>query len=255
MPLELVTIPCLADNYAYLVKGDGPDEVALIDAPDAAPITAALDQRGWTLGAILLTHHHGDHTAGVPELRARYGAKVVGPAAEAARLPPLDRSVREGDAGGSGAFRSVVIEVPGHTLGHVAYHFPDAGLLFTADSLMAGGCGRLFEGTAAQMHASMQKLSSLPPETLVCSGHEYTSANLRFAATLEPENRDLISRSAEVAAMRSQGRPTAQASLGTERATNPYLRAHLPALKAAVGMPEADDVTVFAEIRARKDKF
>lgn len=255
MPLELVTIPCLADNYAYLVKGPGAGEVALIDAPDAGPIIAALDARGWRLGAILLTHHHDDHTAGVAALRARYDAKVVGPAAEAARLPPLDRQVRGGDSGGSGAFRSVVIDVPGHTLGHVAYHFPEAGLVFTADSLMAGGCGRLFEGTAAQMHASLARLAALPPETLVCSGHEYTAANLRFAATLEPDNPQLISRIAEVAQRRADGLPTVPVPLAVELDTNPYLRAHLPALKAAVGLPDADDVTVFAEIRARKDKF
>jgi hydroxyacylglutathione hydrolase len=255
MPLELVTIPCLADNYAYLVKGPGAGEVALIDAPDAAPIIAALDARGWQLGAILITHHHGDHVAGVEELRRRYDAKVVGPAAEASKLPPLDRAVREGDTGGSGDFRSVVIEVPGHTLGHVAYHFPAAGLAFTADSLMAGGCGRVFEGTPAQMYASLKKLAALPPETLICSGHEYTEANLRFAATLEPGNPALISRMAEVAALRDQGRPTLPVPLSTELATNPYLRAHLPAVKAAVGKPDADDVTVFTEIRARKDKF
>jgi hydroxyacylglutathione hydrolase len=255
MPLELVTIPCLADNYAYLVKGPGAGEVALIDAPDPAPIIAALDARGWHLGAILITHHHGDHVAGVDALRRRYGAKVVGPAAEADRLPALDRQVRGGDAGGSGAFRSVVIEVPGHTAGHVAYHFPEAGLCFTADSLMAGGCGRLFEGTAAQMHASLARLAALPPETLICSGHEYTATNLRFALTLEPDNADLISRSEMAVRMRADGRPTVPVPLKTELATNPYLRVHLPALKAAVGLPEADDVTVFAEIRARKDKF
>jgi hydroxyacylglutathione hydrolase len=148
-----------------------------------------------------------------------------------------------------------VIEVPGHTIGHIAFHFPQSRLLFTADSLMAGGCGRLFEGTARQMHASLQKLAQFPPETLVCSGHEYTASNLRFALTLEPDNPQLISRAAEVASLRAQGRPTVPATLALELATNPYLRAHLPALKTAVGLPDADDVTVFAEIRARKDKF
>jgi hydroxyacylglutathione hydrolase len=255
MPLELVTIPCLTDNYAYLVKGDGDGEVALIDAPEAGPIIAALDQRGWRLGAILITHHHGDHVAGVEELRQRYDAKVVGPAAEAAKLPPLDRAVRDGDAGGHGSFRSVVIDVPGHTLGHIAYHFPASRLCFTADSLMSGGCGRLFEGTPAQMHASLAKLAALPPDTLICSGHEYTASNLRFAATLEPGNPQLTSRITEVAEKRARGEATVPVPLQVELDTNPYLRAHLPALKAAVGLPDADDVTVFAEIRARKDKF
>ena len=148
-----------------------------------------------------------------------------------------------------------VIEVPGHTVGHIAFLMPASGYAFSADSLMSGGCGRLFEGTPRQMHAAMQKFASLPPETLICSGHEYTTANLRFAATLEPDNPALILRIAEVAALRAQGRATLPVKLAVELATNPYLRAHLAALKAAVGLPDADDVTVFAEIRARKDKF
>jgi hydroxyacylglutathione hydrolase len=146
-----------------------------------------------------------------------------------------------------------VIEVPGHTIGHIAFLMP--GLAFTADSLMAGGCGRLFEGTARQMHASLQKLAALPPDTLICSGHEYTASNLRFAATLEPGNPQLISRIAEVAERRAKGLATVPVPLRVELDTNPYLRANLPAIKAAVGLPDADDVTVFAEIRARKDKF
>ncbi len=254
MALELVTIPCRTDNYAYLVRSPS-GAVALIDAPEAAPIRAALDARGWTLGAILITHHHDDHIAAVDELRAVYDAKVVGAAADAHRLPRLDREVREGDEGGTGPFRSVVMEVPGHTVGHIAFHFPDSALCFTADSLMAGGCGRLFEGTPAQMHASLQKLAALPPDTLICSGHEYTATNLRFAATLEPGNPQLTSRIAGVAAKRAVGQPTVPVHLKTELETNPYLRAHLPALKTAVGLPDADDVMVFAEIRARKDKF
>ena len=148
-----------------------------------------------------------------------------------------------------------VIDVPGHTIGHIAFHFPDSHLCFTADSLMAGGCGRLFEGSARMMHASLQKLAALPPETLICSGHEYTATNLRFALTLEPNNPALISRIADVAEKRAKGTPTVPVPLQIELDTNPYLRAHLPALKTAVGLPDADDVTVFAEIRARKDKF
>ncbi len=254
MALELVTIPCRTDNYAYLVRSPS-GAVALVDAPEAAPIRAALDARGWTLGAILITHHHDDHIAAVDELRTLYDAKVMGAAADAHRLPRLDRELREGDEGGTGPFRSVVIDVPGHTVGHIAYHFPDAGLVFTADSLMAGGCGRLFEGTPAQMWQSLSKLAALPPDTLICSGHEYTAANLRFAATLEPGNPDLILRIEEVETARREGRPTVPSRLRQELATNPFLRASLPHMKAAVGLADAEDAMVFAEIRARKDKF
>jgi hydroxyacylglutathione hydrolase len=255
MPLELVTIPCLKDNYAYLVKGVGPGEVTLIDAPEAAPIIAALEQRGWQLSTILITHHHHDHTDGVDALRARYGAKVAGPAAEVAHLPRLDRALYDGDILGEGDFRAVVIGVPGHTLGHITYHFPNAGLAFTADSLMAGGCGRLFEGTPAQMWASLARLAALPPETLICSGHEYTTSNLRFAATIEPQNPDLASRIRATAAARAQNLPTVPSQLREELATNPFLRAHMPEIKATLGLPTATDATAFAEMRARKDRF
>ncbi len=255
MPLELVTIPCLADNYAYLIHDPDTSQTAVIDVPEAGPILAALDARQWRLTHILITHHHDDHIQGVDTLRARTGAMVLGASADAHRLPRLDLALTEADSFSVGTEIARVIEVPGHTIGHIAFHFPESHLLFTADSLMAGGCGRLFEGTPRQMHASLQKLALLPLETLVCSGHEYTASNLRFALTLEPDNPQLISRSAEVASLRTQGRPTVPSSLATELATNPYLRANLPALKTAVGLPDADDVTVFAEIRARKDKF
>jgi hydroxyacylglutathione hydrolase len=253
MPLHLVTIPCRTDNYAYLVHDAGSGRTALVDAPEAGPILAALDAHQWRLTDILLTHHHGDHIDGVEALRSRTGARVWGAAADAHRLPPLDEALADGSRFLLGDTEVRVIEVPGHTLGHIAYLMP--GLAFTGDSLMAAGCGRLFEGTAAQMHAGLARLAALPPDTLICSGHEYTAANLRFALTLEPDSPALISRQAEVAAARAHGQPTVPVKLETELATNPYLRAHLPALKSAVGLPDADDVTVFAEIRARKDRF
>jgi hydroxyacylglutathione hydrolase len=255
MPLELVTIPCLADNYAYLIHDAETGQTAVIDVPEPGPILAALEAHQWRLTDILITHHHDDHIQGVDALRTATGAMVLGAAADAHRLPRLDLALDEHASFSVGSEFARVIDVPGHTLGHVAFHFPQSRLCFTADSLMAGGCGRLFEGTARQMHASLQKLAVLPPETLICSGHEYTASNLRFAATLEPDNPQLISRIAEVAAKRAEGRPTVPVLLETELQTNPYLRAHLLALKTAVGLPDADDVTVFAEIRARKDKF
>jgi hydroxyacylglutathione hydrolase len=255
MPLQLVTIPCLADNYAYLIHDPETGQTAVIDVPEVGPILAALNAHQWRLTDILITHHHDDHIQGVDTLRAQTGAMVLGAAADAHRLPHLDLALDEHSSFSVGTEFARVIDVPGHTLGHIAFHFPQSHLCFTADSLMAGGCGRLFEGTARQMHASLAKLAALPPDTLICSGHEYTASNLRFAATLEPDNPQLISRAAEVAAKRAKGIPTVPAPLSEELATNPYLRAHLPALKTAVGLPDSDDVTVFAEIRARKDKF
>ncbi|MFN4202899.1 MAG: hydroxyacylglutathione hydrolase [Tabrizicola sp.] len=255
MPLQLVTIPCLADNYAYLVHDPDSAQTALVDAPEPGPILASLEAKRWRLTHILLTHHHDDHIRGVEALRVRTGATVLGAAADAHRLPRLDLALDEHSSFSVGPEFARVIDVPGHTIGHIAYHFPDSKLAFTADSLMAGGCGRLFEGTARQMHQSLARLAALPPDTLICSGHEYTATNLRFALTLEPDNPALISRMAEVADRRARGMPTVPVPLRVELDTNPYLRAHLPALKTAVGLPDADEVTVFAEIRARKDKF
>jgi hydroxyacylglutathione hydrolase len=255
MPIEIVVVPCLQDNYAYLVRDSDRGTVALIDAPEAGAIEAALEARGWDLGAILVTHHHDDHVAGVARLRERYGAKVVGAAADRDRLPPLDREVAEGDTGGAGGFAAEVIDVPGHTRGHIAYYFPEAKALFSADSLMAMGCGRLFEGTAAEMWASLSKLAALPPDTRVYSGHEYTESNLRFAEALDPEHPPLAARAAAIRSARAAGRDTMGATLAEERATNPFLRAAEPALKARLGMEGAPDAEVFAEIRRRKDVF
>ena len=255
MPLTLVTIHCLQDNYAYLIHDAATGDTALIDVPEAAPILAALSERGWRLGQILLTHHHSDHIQGVAELVAATGAKVLGAAADAHRLPVLDRTLAEGDKVTVGTEEGHVLDVSGHTLGHIAFVFPASALAFTADSLMAGGCGRLFEGKPAVMWGSLSKLAALPVETLICSGHEYTASNLRFAATIEPESPALLARIARVAVARVEGRATVPSLLSEELATNPFLRALLPHVKDAVGLSGAADAEVFAEIRARKDKF
>jgi hydroxyacylglutathione hydrolase len=255
MALELITIPCLTDNYAYLVHNAATGETALIDVPEAAPILAALHARNWTLHHILLTHHHDDHIQGVPALVAATGAKVTGASADAHRLPPLDTQVAEGDTLSICGEACHIIDVSGHSIGHIAFHFPASALVFTADSLMALGCGKLFEGPPAMAYASLLKLAALPGDPLVCSGHEYTAGNARFAATLEQGNPALISRIADVTAKRAKGEATVPTRLSDELATNPYLRAHLPALKHAVGLPDATDAAVFAEIRARKDRF
>jgi len=255
MPLELVTVPCLADNYAYLIHDGATDATAVIDVPEAPPILNALAARGWRLSHILITHHHSDHIDGVEALAAATGARVIGAAADRHRLPPLDEAVREGDTIRIGMEAGTVIDVPGHTVGHIAFHFPESRLVFTADSLMAFGCGRLFEGTAGQMWDSLSKLAALPPDTLVCSGHEYTASNARFALTIEPGNPDVIARSEAVTAARAAGRATVPSLLSEELATNPFLRARLPAVKGAIGLPQATDAEAFAEIRARKDRF
>ncbi|MGC9446979.1 hydroxyacylglutathione hydrolase [Cereibacter johrii] len=255
MPLELVTVPCLSDNYAFLVHDAATGETSVVDVPEAGPILKALEERGWRLSQILLTHHHSDHVAGVEELRAATGARVAGAAADAHRLPPLDLELAEGCSVQVGASEGRVIEVPGHTVGHIAFHFPDSALAFTGDSLMAMGCGRLFEGTAEAMWQSLRKLSALPPETLICSGHEYAASNARFAATLEPDSPMLIFRVGSIAAARKEGRPTVPSHLSDELATNPFLRAGEAGVKAAVGMMDAGDAEVFAEIRRRKDNF
>ena len=255
MPLDLVTIPCLSDNYAFLIHDSASGATAVIDVPDAAPILTALRQRGWTLSQILLTHHHADHIQGVADLRAATGAKVAGNGADAHRLPPLDTALTEGQTVQVGGEAGTVIDVSGHTLGHIAFHFPASALVFTADSLMACGCGRLFEGSGPQMWASLSKLARLPPETLVCSGHEYTASNARFALSLEPDNQALISRVAAIADARQKGHLTVPSRLSEELATNPFLRASLPQIKARLGLDEATDAAAFTEIRARKDRF
>ena len=255
MPLEIVTIPCLKDNYAFLAHDKATGQTAVVDVPEAAPIIAALKQRGWTLSHVLLTHHHWDHVDGLAALLADHPATVIGAAADAHRLPPLDIAVAEGDTITIGSDTGTVMDVSGHTLGHVAFHFPASSVVFTADSLMAMGCGRLFEGTPAQMYASLAKLAALPPETLVCSGHEYTASNAKFALTIEPGNVALISRVEKIEAARAQGRPTVPSLLSTERATNPFLRSDSPEIQANVGLSGADPVTVFTEVRRRKDSF
>ena len=255
MALDIVTVPCLKDNYAFLAHDVATGATAVVDVPEAAPILNALRERGWRASHILITHHHDDHIAGVKALAAATGARVIGAAADAHRLPPLDDAVAEGDIVRIGMDEGRVIDVSGHTVGHVAYHFPASKVVFTADSLMALGCGRVFEGTMPQMWRSLSKLAQLPPDTRVCSGHEYTAANARFALTIEPQNAALISRSEAVEAARREGRPTVPSLLSEELATNPFLRAGLPEVKRAVGMPEAGDAEVFAEIRSRKDRF
>jgi len=255
MPLEIVTVPCLADNYAFLIHSNETGETAVVDVPEAAPIEAVLADRGWSLSHIFVTHHHWDHVQGVDPLRAATGAKVIGARKDARRLPKLDLAVAEGETFQFAGHEVRVFDVSGHTVGHIAYYIPDARAVFTADSLMALGCGRLFEGTPDQMWASLSKIAGLPTETIVCSGHEYTAANAKFALTIEPGNAALVARATAITQARANGLPTVPSTLAEELATNPFLRAGLSELKAAINMPDASDVAVFAEVRARKDRF
>jgi len=255
MPLDLITLPCLQDNYTFLIHDAKSGETAVVDVPDAAPVLAELQARGWRLTDIVLTHHHWDHVDGVADLVAATGARVTGAAADAHRLPPLDRAVAPGEQFPLCGEPAQVIDVPGHTLGHVAFYLPESGLVFTGDSLMAMGCGRLFEGTPDQMWHSLSQLMALPAQTVVCSGHEYTASNARFAQSLGADTPALAARLAAIAAARAAGQPTVPSILGDEVATNPFLRAVDPAMKAALGMAGAPDAAVFAELRARKDRF
>ncbi len=255
MPLEIVTIPCLSDNYAFLAHDAESGETALIDAPEAAPILKILSDKGWALTHVLLTHHHWDHVDGLADLLAKHPAKVIGAAADAYRLPPLDQQVSEGDSFQIGGEPVEVIDVSGHTIGHVAFYMPKSQAVFTADSLMALGCGRLFEGTGPQMWASLSKLAALPDETIVYSGHEYTQSNAKFAITVDPENDALRKRFDDIEQTRAVGNPTVPSSLALEKATNPFLRAADPAIQAHLGMENADPAEVFTEIRSRKDRF
>lgn len=255
MPFEILTIPCLSDNYAFLAHDAASGATLCVDVPDAAPIRAALEENGWTLSHVLLTHHHADHVQGLAALLADHPAKVIGARADGHRLPALDIEVSEGDTIRIGDESGEVIDVSGHTVGHIAVHFPASHAAFTADSLMAMGCGRVFEGTPEQMWNSLSKLMTLPPETNIYSGHEYTQANAKFALSVDPQNPALISRSDEIDVARDQGRPTVPSSLAEELATNPFLRAADPAIRAHLGLQDASNATVFAEIRARKDSF
>jgi len=255
MTLEFETVPCLSDNYAYLVHEPDTGATAVVDVPEAKPILDALERRGWTLTDVLLTHHHWDHVDGLTALLENAPALVTGAAADAHRLPPLDIAVREGDVVKIGNEAGTVIDVSGHTVGHIAFHFPASKLAFTADSLMALGCGRVFEGTMPQMWESLSKLAALPEDTVICSGHEYTMANAKFALSIDPDNPRLISRSKAVEQARTKGEPTVPSVLREELETNPFLRAGDPGLQAAIGMEGAEPADVFAEIRARKDRF
>ena len=254
-PLQIHQIAVLQDNYVYLARDPESGACAAVDPAVAEPVLAALDRLGWRLSHILNTHHHGDHVGGNLALKAATGCTIVGNRNDARRIPGIDVLVNDGDTFDLGAQRAHVFDVSGHTLGHIAYWFPDSAAVFCGDTLFALGCGRLFEGTPHQMWSSLGKLRDLPAETRVYCAHEYTQANARFALTIEPDNAALRARSLAIDALRAAGRPTVPSTIGEERATNPFLRADADDLKRAAGLAGRDAVTAFAVIRRRKDVF
>ena len=251
MPSQIEIVPCLSDNYAYLVKSG--DQCAIVDPSEAAPVRAALAKTGWKLTHILNTHHHLDHCGGNLDLKQETGAKVVGPGKDAARIPGLDIGVDESTGWEFDGRKVQVLEVPAHTRGAITFVID--GNAFTGDTLFVMGCGRLFEGDPQMMWTSLSKLMTLPDDTRVWCGHEYTQSNGRFALTLEPDNADLTARMDGVNAARAKGLATVPSTMGAEKKTNPFLRPDSAEIRKSLGMEEASDVAVFGEIRARKDNF
>ena len=251
MSVEIEVVPCLKDNYAYLVKSGS--QCAVVDPSEAAPVQQALAKKGWKLTHILNTHHHLDHCGGNLDLKRETGAVVVGPGKDAARIPGLDVGVDEASGWEFDGRKVRVLEVPAHTRGAITFVID--GNAFTGDTLFLMGCGRLFEGDPQMMWTSLSKLMTLPDDTNIYCGHEYTESNGRFALTLEPSNAALKARMAQVAATRAAGKPTVPATLGQEKQTNPFLRPDQPEIRKSLGMEQASTVTAFGEIRERKNRF
>jgi len=255
MLAETHLFPCLKDNYGVLLHDPATGATAAIDAPDAQSVEAALKQKRWRLTDILVTHHHADHTQGIPALKQHHGCRVVAPSSEANRIPFVDEMVGDSDMVMVGDLMARVIETPGHTAGHVSYWVRGSKLAFVGDTLFSIGCGRIIEGDAQVMWSSLLKLRELPDDAKVYCGHEYTRSNIRFAMTIEKDNQALAQRSAEVNQLMAKGQPSIPMIMGVEKAANPFLRADLAQVAHAVGLPGAPAWKVFAEIRARKDRF
>ncbi len=255
MALHVTLVPCLSDNYAYLIIDHDTGLCAAVDPSEAAPVLAALEKTGLKLDFILNTHHHPDHTGGNEALKMATGAAVVGPAADRDRIPALDIAVSESAPWQFGPYRVDILDIPAHTRGHIAFVFASEQIAFTGDTLFAMGCGRLFEGDPATMWSSLSKLLKLPDETKIYCGHEYTLSNGRFALTLEPNNADLQARMKEVEILRAESKPTIPTTMGLEKKTNPFLRPDAAELRRSLKMEQATTVAVFGETRARKDVF
>lgn len=253
--LEVVQFPCRSDNFGVLLHDAKTGQTATIDAPELKPIVGLLEARGWTLTHIFTTHHHVDHVEANLELKARYNCVIIGPETEAGRIPGLDKTYKGGDHFDFSGHRVTVIDCPGHTLGGISLYVASEKLLFAADTLFALGCGRLLEGSPAQMWNSLSKLMKLPDDTQVYCGHEYTLSNAKFALTIDPDNEALVVRVMEIEQLRADNKPTLPTTMALEKATNPFLRASDGNIRAQLKMAGATDGEVFAEIRRRKDVF
>jgi len=247
--------PALQDNYCFLIHDDASGETAVIDTPEVSAIEKALSDTGWKLTHILNTHHHPDHAGGNLEIKQKTGCTIIGPRNESSKIAGIETTVGDGDTVKLGNHVAKVFDVPGHTLGHIAYWFEEAKVAFVGDTLFALGCGRIFEGTPVQMWSSLQKLMNLPDDTVVYCAHEYTQANAKFALSVEPENADLQKRCDEIDKLRSENKPTVPTTIGLEKATNPFLRPMSVDLQKNVGLPGASLVDVFAKTRQLKDNF
>lgn len=252
-PLDIEIVPCLSDNYAYLLHDPDAGLCAVVDPSEAPPVKLALARRGWTLTHILNTHHHFDHTGGNLPLKEEFGCEIVGPGKDRERFQGLDTGVDETTGWRFGTREVRVMEIPAHTSSHIAFVLD--GAAFTGDTLFAMGCGRLFEGTPQMMWSSLSKLMTLPDDTRVYCGHEYTQSNGRFALTLEPNSAALVARMRDVDAARAKGQPTIPSAMGLEKETNPFLRPMSAELRKTLGMEDASDVEVLGETRRRKDNF
>lgn len=255
MTLAIDQFMCREDNFGVLVHNPETGTTIAIDAPELAPIEARLKANGWRLNHILTTHHHPDHVEANVALKRAWNCTITGPVGEADRIPGIDATATGGDTLTIGGVEIRVLDTPGHTLGHITYWLPDAKVAFTADALFSLGCGRILEGTSEMLWESLERIAALPDDTAIYCGHEYTAANARFALTIEPENAALQKRAAEVSALRADGKPTLPTTIGLEKATNPFLRAREPGIRKRLGMENASDAAVFAEIRKRKDNF
>lgn len=253
--LQVLQVPVWRDNYAYILRCPNTDTVACLDSPEAAPILAALEARGWTLDLILNTHHHPDHIGSNLDLKAATGCRIVGSCHDPERIPGLDRSVGEGDRVQVGDQSADVLFIPGHTRGHIAYHFATSKALFSGDTLFVAGCGRLFEGTPEQLWSSFQKLMALPADTQIYCAHEYTLSNIRFAKHVDPDNLALRVLEIQAQALRDNGQPTVPSTLAQEMQTNPFLRVTHPGIAAAVQRPQGAPAQVLGALRALKDTF